>query len=155
MTQREMGELLGLCRRQVHRLEHEQRGTSPRVLDRFRIFLTLRGPRQRLVRAGVPHPFAADLAAAVAAWNRAARRAPQDGPARPCAVCGVAMGLHPRCRACPQLLGILHEQPSPRTGSAGTAGAGRAPPSARPRPADRRPASGARREARPRAPVAG
>lgn len=109
LTQVELGAVVGLCAREVKRLEAGERGAGPAPLARLRSLLALRGPRARLRRAGVAHPFAAELGVAVAAWNRAATRAPA-GPARPCA-CGIPLGLHARCARCPQLLGEAHGEP--------------------------------------------
>jgi hypothetical protein len=110
LTQADLGGVLGRSAREVRRLERGEVRPHRAVLARLQSFLALRGPRARLRAAGVAHPFAAEVRAAVAAWNRLAGRRPA-GPARPCAVCGVPLGLHARCRACPRLLGDAHEQP--------------------------------------------
>lgn len=111
LTQAGMAEVLGFAAaRSVRRVEEGARGVPPSALARLAIYCTLRGPRERLKRAGVAHPFGTEVAAAVAAWNKSARRAPR-GPAQPCAVCALPLGLHPRCRCCPQLLGDPHGQP--------------------------------------------
>jgi Helix-turn-helix domain len=115
LTQREFGTLLSLSAREVRRLEHGEHSPRPPVVARLVAFLALRGPRARLRRLGIAHPFAADVARAVGVWNRAARRVP-PGPARPCAVCGVPLGLHARCSACPQLLGAAHGEPAASDG---------------------------------------
>jgi hypothetical protein len=112
VTQAELAAVVGVSRRELQRLEAGERGAGPGVLARLASFLTLRGPRARLKAAGVAHPFGAEVAAAVAAWNRIAGRRPRAGPALPCAVCGVPLGLHARCQRCPQLLGDAHAQPA-------------------------------------------
>lgn len=110
MRQTDMADVLGLSRESVSRAERGRQTPGRRALIRLNHYLSLPGARTRLRRAGVRHPFANEIAAAVEVWRKVRRRNPA-GPARVCRVCFRPVGLHARCRSCGGLLGPGHDNP--------------------------------------------